>query len=153
MTSLRVAQLLVAPLLAASLTACLTACGGDPIDDYCTSLKDHQQELTDTLGEGGPSGLIAALPIFKDLERNAPDDIEKDWTRLTTVVGDLDAALEKAGVSADDFENGKPPEGVSQAEAKRIADAATAVSSKKTQQASVRVQQQARDVCHTSLTL
>lgn len=149
MTSLRMAaQLLVVPILATSLSSC-----GDPIDDYCESLKGHQAELTDTLGEGGTSGLIAALPIFEDLERNAPDDIAKDWKTLTTAISGLSEALEEAGVGADDFENGEPPEGVTEAEAKKIADAATKVSSTKTQEASVRVQQQARDVCHTSLTL
>ena len=149
MTSLRMAaQLLVLPILATGLTAC-----GDPIDDYCQSLKGHQAELTKTLGEGDTGGLVAALPVFEDLERNAPDDIAKDWKTLTTAISGLDRALEDAGVSADDFENGEPPKGVSDAEAKKIADAATKVSSKETQEASVRVQQQARDVCHTSLTL
>lgn len=140
--------LLVVPLLATTLSSC-----SDPIDDYCTTLKGHQEELTNTLGEDGTSGLIAALPIFEDLERNAPDDIEKDWKTLTGAISGLSTALEDAGVSTDDFENGEPPEGVSDAEAKKIADAATKVSSTKTQEASVRVQQQARDVCHTSLTL
>jgi len=149
MTSLRMAaQLLVLPILATSLSSC-----GDPIDDYCESLRGHQEQLTTTLGEDGTSGLIAALPIFEDLERNAPDDIAKDWKTLTGAISGLSAALDDAGVSADDFENGEPPEGVSDAEAKKIADAATKVSSTKTQEASVRVQQQARDVCHTSLTL
>lgn len=149
MTSLRMAaQLLVLPILATSLSSC-----GDPIDDYCESLKGQQKELTNTLGEGGTGGLIAALPIFEDLERNAPDDIAKDWKTLTGAISGLSTALEDAGVSADDFENGEAPEGVSDAEAKKIADAATKVSSTKTQEASVRVQQQARDVCHTSLTL
>ena len=149
MTSLRMAaQLLVLPILATSLSSC-----GDPIDDYCESLRGHQEQPTTTLGEDGTSGLIAALPIFEDLERNAPDDIAKDWKTLTGAISGLSAALDDAGVSADDFENGEPPEGVSDAEAKKIADAATKVSSTKTQEASVRVQQQARDVCHTSLTL
>lgn len=115
--------------------------------------RGTEEELTNTLGEDGTSGLIAALPIFEDLERNAPDDIAKDWKTLTGAISGLSTALEDAGVSADDFENGEPPEGVSDAEAKAIADAATKVSSTKTQEASVRVQQQARDVCHTSLTL
>ena len=149
MTSLRMAApLLVLPILATGLSSC-----GDPIDDYCESLRGHQEQLTNTLGEDGTGGLIAALPIFEDLERNAPDDIAKDWKTLTGAISGLSTALEDAGVSADDFENGEPPEGVSDAEAKKIADAATKVSSTKTQEASVRVQQQARDVCHTSLTL
>ena len=142
------AQLLVVPILATGISAC-----GDPVDDYCGSLKGHQKELTRTLGEGGTGSLITALPIFEDLERNAPDDIAKDWKTLTGAISDLDAALDAADVSAEDFDGGKPPKGVSDAEAKKIAEAATKVSSKKTQKASVRVQQQARDVCHTSLTL
>ena len=149
MISLRVAaQLLVVPILATGLSSC-----GDPIDDYCESLKGHQKELTKTLGEGGTGGLIAALPVFEDLERNSPEDIEKDWKTLTTAISGLSGALDKAGVNAEDFEDSKPPEGVTDAESKKIAEAATKVSSKKTQEASVRVQQQARDVCHTSLTL
>ncbi|MBG6096204.1 hypothetical protein [Nocardioides luteus] len=149
MTSLRMAaQILVLPILATSLSSC-----GDPIEGYCESLEGHQEELTKTLGEGGTGGLIAALPVFEDLESNAPDDIEKDWKTLTGAISGLRTALDDAGVSADDFENGEPPEGVGDAEAKKIADAATKVSSTKTQEASVRVQQHARDVCHTSLTL
>lgn len=149
MIRLRVAaQLLVVPILATGISAC-----SDPIEDYCGSLKGHQKELTNTLGEGGTSSLIAALPIFEDLERNAPDDITKDWKTLNGAISGLDQALKAADVGADEFDGGKPPEGVSDAEAKKIADAATKVSSKKTQEASVRVQQQARDVCHTSLTL
>ncbi|TQL68332.1 hypothetical protein FB381_2221 [Nocardioides albertanoniae] len=149
MITLRVAaQILVVPILAVGMSAC-----GDQTEDYCGSLKGHQKELTNTLGEGGTSSLIAALPIFEDLERNAPDDIEKDWKTLTGAISGLSKALEAADVGADDFDGGKPPKGVSDAETKKIADAATKVSSKKTQKASVRVQQQARDVCHTSLTL
>ncbi|GGU32197.1 hypothetical protein [Nocardioides albus] len=149
MTSLRMGvQLFVVSMLAMTLSSC-----GDPIDGYCESLKGHQEELTNTLGEGDTGGLIAALPIFEDLERNAPDDIKKDWKTLNTAISGLSDALDEAGVSADDFENGEPPEGISEAEAKKVADAATQVSSTKTQEASVRVQQQARDVCHTSLTL
>ncbi|MEU0316823.1 hypothetical protein, partial [Nocardioides sp. NPDC006273] len=103
-------------------------------------------------------GLSACAAILgqarvEDLERNAPEDIRKDWKTLNTAISGLSGALKEAGVSADDFDNGEPPEGVSAAEAKKIADAATQVSSTKTQEASVRVQQQARDVCHTSLTL
>ncbi|MGH3352654.1 MAG: hypothetical protein ACRDPS_18450 [Nocardioides sp.] len=149
MISIRLAaQLLAVPILATGLSSC-----GDPIDDYCESLKGHQEELTKTLGEGGTGGLIAALPVFEDLERDAPDDIAKDWKTLTGAVSGLSAALDEAGVSAEEFEGGRAPEGVTDAEQEKIAEAATKVSSKKTQEASVRVQQQARDVCHTSLTL
>ena len=61
-------------LLAATL---LTGCGGD---DYCGAVEAHQAELTDVTASGSPAALLEALPIFRDLQEEAPDDIRDEWT-------------------------------------------------------------------------
>lgn len=148
MTRPILATLVALPLLVSSLTSC-----GDPIDNYCSAVKQHQEHLTTTLGEGDTESLIKALPEFEDLQGQAPDDIKKDWTTIVDAVRGLQKALDAANVDPGDFKDGKPPKGLSEKHVKAIQDAATKVSSQKTQEASVRVQQEARDVCHTSLTL
>lgn len=149
------ASLPVVALLVALLAALLTGCGGGGGNDYaayCDAVKAHQDDLTDALAKGD-AGLLSAIPEFKDLRSLAPDDIRDDWDTLVTALTGLQNALDDAGVTASDFKAGKPPAGVTAAQRKAIAAAATKVSSTKVQQASVDVQQHARDVCHTPLTL
>lgn len=146
--TLIVAQLLVAPLLL------LGGCGGGGTDyaAYCNAVKSHQSDLTDALSKGDP-GLLEAIPDFEDLRSLAPEDIRDDWDTLISALKGLQKALDDAGVKVSDYAAGKPPAGLPPAQRKAIAAAATKVSSTRTQQASVNVQQHARDVCHTPLTL
>lgn len=148
MTRPILATLVALPLLLTSLTGC-----GDPIDNYCSAVKSHQAHLTTTLGSGGTEALLKALPAFEDLQSQAPDDIAKDWKTIVDALQGLQKALDAANVKPGDFKNGKPPAGLSKKHADAIAKAATKVSSPAVQKASVNVQQEARDVCHTSLTL
>jgi hypothetical protein len=133
--------------------ATLAACGGDPYADYCEAVKSHQERLSRTLGEGGPQALLEALPTFEELEGEAPDDVADDWAVLTKALTELRKALDAAGVDPADYDPDRPPSGVTRAEQERIAAAATAVGSERTQQALAAVDQQARDVCHTPLTV
>lgn len=146
---------LVATALAAALAvATLSGCGDDdPYADYCGAVKSHQEQLSKTLDAGGPQALLEALPTFQELQDQAPGDIADDWAVLTKALSDLREALDAAGVDPSTYDPQKPPSGVTQAEQDRIAAAATAVGSQRTQQALAAVDQQARDVCHASLTL
>ena len=144
-----VRRLLVLGLLAATLAGC----GGGRYDDYCDAVKSHRDELTKTLDAGGPQALLEALPTFEDLEDRAPTDIQDDWAVLTKALTGLQDALDAAGVDPASYDPQKPPAGVTRAEQDRIAGAATAVGDGQTRAALAAVDQQARDVCHASLTL
>ena len=137
-------------LLAAAL---LVACGGDPYADYCDAVKSHQHELSRTLDAGGQQALLKALPTFERLQQEAPSDVRDDWRSLTGALGDLQDALQAADVDAATYDPSEPPAGVTAAEQERIAAAATEVGGERTLAALAAVDQQARDVCHTALTL
>ena len=55
----------------------LAAGCGDPKDDYCSAVKEHQEELTRITSTGSQDSLIKALDIFKDLLlQTLPDSVE-----------------------------------------------------------------------------
>ena len=135
------------------LIGALAACGGSPEDAYCGVVKDNQQHLSTVLGDGGNAALIEALPIFRSLQAKAPGDISKDWGTVVSRLTGLRDALAKAGVDARKYDAKHPPAGVTTAQQQAIATAATALGSSSTVSALDAVQQQARDVCHTPLSL
>ncbi|MFT4085208.1 MAG: hypothetical protein QM638_21715 [Nocardioides sp.] len=135
------------------LAPALVACGSGGTSSYCSEVSDQQSKLTDTLAGGDAAALLAALPIFTALEEKAPSDIADDWRTLVDALNGLQTALDAAGVKASDYVDGKPPAGTSAADRRSILKAADKVSTTAVQEAAVNVQQQARDVCHTSLTL
>lgn len=135
------------------LGTALAGCGGSSTDAYCGAVKDHQQQLSTVLGAGGEAALLDALPTFRSLRAKAPQDIRDDWD---TVIGRLSAlrdALAEAGVDPKEYDAAKPPAGVDVGQRQAIAEAATRLGSSETVAALDAVQQQARDVCHTPLSL
>jgi hypothetical protein len=144
---------LAAATLTAVLSGALAACGGDPYADYCGSVKEHRARLSRTLDSGGQQALLAALPTFEALRRDAPSDIADDWATLTTALDRLRGALAAAHVDPATYDRAAPPAGLSQAERSRIDAAAAEVGSVRTRAALAAVDQQARDVCHQPLTL
>jgi hypothetical protein len=139
--------------LAIGLSATLLAGCGDSYAGYCDAVRGHQEQLTKTVGEGGPQALLKALPTFAQLQDAAPSDIEDDWAALTTALTDLRDALQAADVDPATYDPAKPRAGVTTAERDRIAAAATAVGGARTRAALAAVDQQARDVCHSPLIL
>jgi hypothetical protein len=131
----------------------LSGCGGDPYAGYCDAVKSHQQSLSKTLDAGGQQALLKALPIFEQLQDKAPSDVRDDWKTLTGALRRLQDAVDAAGVDPATYDAAKPPAGVTRAEQDRIAAAATEVGAERTQAAFTAVDQQARDVCHTALTV
>lgn len=138
---------------AAVVSALLTGCSGDPYEDYCAVVTDNQEDLTKIVGEGGPDALLKALPIFRELQDAAPDDIKDDWKVVVGALSALEDALDDAGVDPATYDRDEPPEGVTQAEKDRIDAAGAALATAESLAAFAAVEQQARDVCQTPLRL
>ncbi|HEU5037156.1 MAG TPA: hypothetical protein VFT70_09125 [Nocardioides sp.] len=145
-------RLVVVALLLPLLCSLLAACGSEQ-DDYCGAVKDHQQDLSDIVGSGDPDALLEALGIFRDLQDKAPGDITDEWQQLVTSVEGLQQALEDAGVDPATYDRSTPPSGLSAEDRARIDAAAKALGSGTTLRALQDLDQQARDVCKTPLTL
>ena len=139
------AALLLVPLLA--------SCGGDQQDAYCGAVEDHQEELTDLVGSGEPDALLRALPVFRDLQDEAPDDISDEWQQVVGRIEALDEALDDADVDPATYDRDDPPAGLSDEARARIDAAATELGSGTTLRALQDLDQHARDVCRTPLTL
>jgi hypothetical protein len=149
--TLRLASAAMALLGAATLAGCGE---DDPYEAYCDVVSAERTELTDVLGEDdGSSGLLPALPSFERLEDAAPDDIADDWSVVTQRLGSLAGALEDAGVDPATYDPVDPPDGVTPAEREAISLAAGSVATEAMREALGNVQQQARDVCGTELSL
>lgn len=131
----------------------LTGGCGDPTESYCSAVKDHQSELTRIASDGGNDSLIRALGIFKDLESKAPSDVTDDWQQVIGRVEALDQALEAAGVDPASYDRDHPPAGLSAQERARIDAAARELGGGPTLAALQALDQEARDVCQTPLTI
>jgi len=122
-------------------------------DEYCSAVSDHQRDLTDITTGGGSDALIKALPIFEDLQGKAPSDVTDDWQQVVSRIKALDGALRTAGVDPASYDRDHPPAGVSAEERTRIDAAARELGSGPTVAALQALDQEARDVCHTPLTM
>jgi hypothetical protein len=126
---------------------------GDSTDDYCSAVKDHQTELTEITTGGGQDSLIRALDIFRDLQDKSPSDISDEWQQVVSRIEALDDALRDAGVDPATYDRAKPPEGLSSDDKARIDAAARELGSGPTVAALQALDQEARDVCQTPLSL
>jgi hypothetical protein len=131
----------------------LTACAGDPQEEYCAAVKQHQKALTEIVGSGGKDSLLRAEDIFADLRRRAPSDISDEWQQVVTRIQALDRALRDAGVDPATYDRSKPPAGLDEADRAAIDSAARELGSTSTLDALTGLDQQARDVCRTPLSL
>lgn len=133
----------------------LTLLGGcaDQQEDYCGAVREHQEELTGIVSDGGQDSLLRALDIFRDLQGRAPDDISDEWQQVVSRVETLDETLRDAGVDPATYDRKSPPPGLSDQDRARIDGAARELGSGTTIAALEALDQQARDVCQTPLTL
>ncbi|WP_205475188.1 hypothetical protein [Nocardioides sp. SYSU D00038] len=131
----------------------LGGCGEDGPEGYCEAVADHQEELTEIIGAGGPDALLRALPVFRDLRAAAPRDVRDEWQQVVGALEDLADALDEAGVEPSSYDPEAPPSDLAPEERDRIEAAATALASPQTTEALAGLQQQARDVCKSPLTL
>jgi hypothetical protein len=152
MTS-RVARAVRAAVLLPLLAPLVAGCGGDPTEAYCEAVSEHQQELSDIVGSGAPQALLDALGVFRDLQEQAPGDITDEWQQVVARIESLADALERAGVDPATYDRDDPPVGMTGAEKARIDAAAEQLGSATTVRAFQDLDQQARDVCKTPLSL
>jgi len=142
---------LVGLLLVASTTSCASE-----TESYCAELQEQKQALTE-LASGSTdtdgSVLDETLEVFQDLRGAAPGDIEDEWSTLVFAYEALVEAFDAAGTTPGEYDPGSPPEGVSDAEARRIEGAAAELRSKRVVTAADGLQQHARDVCKVDLGL
>ena len=136
-------------LLVLGLAPGLTSCG----QDYCGAVEEHQGELTDVTAVGSPAALLEARPIFRDLADQAPDDIRDDWKAVLDPLDELDDALRDADLDAATYDPKALPADLTDDERERIEAAGAALADPAVAAAFDAVQQQAKDVCHTPLSL
>jgi hypothetical protein len=134
-----------------ALLLVVTGCGRG--QSYCEVVDDHQSELGAIAGGDDRTGLIAALPIFRDLRDHAPDDVADDWDVVVAGLEGLDDALSDAHVDPSTYDPRHPPAGLDPQDRAAIRRAAARLAAADTQQALTTVQQEVLDVCHTPLEL
>ena len=125
----------------------------DPFAAYCSEVESRREQVGAALAAGPELGLIRALPSFEALAQRSPDDIRADWHLVVARIADLQKALSAAGVDAATYDRDHPPASVSETQRQAIDTAAVRLGSRETAAALARVQQQARDVCKTPLSL
>lgn len=125
----------------------------DPFADYCSAVTDHREEIGAALGAGATTGLLRALPSFEALAAESPDDIRADWTLVVERITALEKALDDAGVDALTYDVENPPADLSADDRKAIETAAVRLGSPETATALSHVEQQARDVCKSPLSM
>lgn len=154
MTSRRRHALAALALLLAAAPG-VTACAGEqePFADYCAEVQEQQEPLSEALAGDGATALLAALPSFEALAAVSPPDIADEWRTLLDAVGGLQSALEEADVDPATYDRADPPPGLAPADRDRIDAAARGLTRPATIAALAGVQQQARDVCKTPLSL
>lgn len=138
--------------IAVALLGAASGCSGDPTEAYCEEVQAQQTPLTEAAASGA-TGLLQALPSFEVLRDKAPDDIADDWVIVVQRVTVLRAALDEAGVDPTSYDPEEPPADLSEQEQAAIAAAATGLLTDAMVTALGSVQQHARDVCKTPLTL
>ncbi|GAA4713768.1 hypothetical protein [Nocardioides conyzicola] len=139
-------------VLLALVVPLLVACG-DSKDDYCDAVSEHQKHLSEVLGSGKPDAMLQALDTFQDLADQAPSDITDEWQQVNSSIEKLQQALDDAGVDPSTYDRDKPPAGLTADQKKAIDAAAARLGGAETLEALKDLDQQARDVCHTPLTL
>ena len=140
-----------APLLLLVAALALTGCSGDPQEQYCETVADHQAELTEIAASEDTGALFDALDAYDDLREQAPRDIADDWDAVIDPLRRLDEVLADHGVDASSYASDEPPADLDAEGRREIEAAAREVGSEQTVTAMAAVEQHALDVCGTPL--
>ena len=140
-----------APALLLLAALALTGCAGDPQEDYCESVQDHQEELTEIAASEDSGALFDALDSYDDLREQAPRDIADDWDAVIDPLRELEKVLSDNGVDASSYASDEPPADLDDAGRQEIEAAAREVGSERTVTAMAAVEQHALDVCGVPL--
>lgn len=151
--TVRGARLAGVVVLVAALLG-LGACGGGGgFSAYCDEVKAQQRPITEALGQSPSTALLDALPSFEKLAAKSPEDIADDWGIVVRRISLLRQALDDASIDPSTYDSKHPPAGLTDEQKTAIDAAASSLASQETQQALINVQQEARDVCQTPLSL
>ena len=140
------------PVLLPVLLLALSACSGDPQEDYCDAVAARQEQITDLAGSQSPDRLFTMLPILRELDEAAPDDIADDWALVIGRIEDLHQALEDAGADPATFD-ADDLAALTATDRRAVLAAGRALGAEDAQRAWVDLGQHARDVCRTPLSL
>ena len=140
------------PAVLAILLLPLVGCG-DPVEDYCSELKNDRKQFAEMLDSNSSSALLGNLSMLRDLAEKSPDDLSDDWETYLNAIEGLDQAIEDAGVKPSEFDDGRPPADLGKADQKAIAEAASQITTEDVIEAASHIEQQARDVCKVNLGL
>jgi hypothetical protein len=139
-------------LAAIPLLACLaTGCSDDPHADYCDSVAEHQEELTEIAASEDTGALFGALDTYDELREEAPRDIVDDWDAVIDPLRELEQVLADRGVDPSTYAADEPPVDLDDEGRHAIEAAAREVGSEQTVTAMAAVEQHALDVCGTPL--
>jgi hypothetical protein len=139
------------PVLALLAGLMAGGCSDDPQADYCDTVRDHQEELTEIAADDDAGAIFEALDAYDDLAEEAPRDIADDWTSVISPLRDLQQVLEDSGVDPSTYSAEKPPADLDAQARQDIEAAARKVGSEQTVTAMAAVEQHALDVCGTPL--
>lgn len=146
------------------LSALLGACGqagdgkdnpdvADKYEAYCDEVVAQQKPISVALAGDQATALLSALPSFEKLQAESPADLVDEWAIVVRRITVLETALDDAGIDPADYDPKKTPKTLPPGQRAAIEAAATGLLSPQTAAALQGVQQEARDVCKTSLSL
>lgn len=126
-------------------------CSGDPQEDYCERVEEHQAALTEVAASEDMAAIFDALDAYDDLGEHAPRDLADDWDAVVDPLHALEDVLDEHEVDATTYSAQEPPAGLDDEARTEIESAARAVGSERTVTAMAAVEQHALDVCGTPL--
>ena len=129
----------------------LTACSGDPYEEYCDTVVEHQDELTEAVATGDPDALLTVLPQLRDLRDASPGDVADEWQQVVGRLEALQDALDDAGVDPGDYDREDPPADLTDEQRTAIEAAGRELVRPETAQAFAVLETEVRDVCQTPL--
>ncbi len=142
-------------LVTALVTALLVGCSSQE-SDYCAALKDQKAtftKLADDAAQEGSDYLTTALTLFETMRAEAPDSLRDEWDTVVFAWSDLIETLRDVGIDPRGFDPSKRPDGVSVQEFNQVKQVAAKLSSLRVRDAVGGINEQARDVCKTDLSL
>ena len=148
LTPWRRVSLCLAGLLAVVLTGCASQ-----QEQYCETVRENQRALGEAVAQPGAQGLVDALPVYRTLAKDAPDDIADDWRTLIDAVARFDRVVQRTGVDPATYDQKSPPEGLSADERDELEQAGLGLADPEVRRAQAGVEQQALDVCKTPLSM
>lgn len=122
------------------------------MEGYCAEVEDQREPLSEVTAEGGPPALLEALPAF-DAQGASPTDLRDDFDVVVGRLTALDDALAQAGVDPATYDAQDQADDLAEDDRTAVEPAARQLATPETIRALEAVQQQARDVCGTSLTI